>query len=104
VCSTSISQETSNGKEKKDQYSDKDFWDKRYELDTTSTYEWYVSFDAIRDRLVTDLRKCESQVRMRNPPYEVMIAGCGNSTFCEDLWREGFQHICGMGQHTYLIN
>lgn len=30
---------------------------------------------------------------MKNPPSEIMVAGCGNSTLCEDLWREGMTRL-----------
>lgn len=80
---------SSDSRRNSDHYSEKDFWDKRYEADI-STYEWYVSFENIKKQLLLDLRKCDSRLAIRNPPLKIMVSGCGNSTLCEDLWREGW--------------
>ena len=96
--------------EEKPNYSDMTYWDDRYKtecdnaahaanstaiersnsIDTTkdsgsmSLYEWYIEYDVFHKLFRRDL------VMHRMPSSSsIMVAGCGNSSFCEDLFKNG---------------
>jgi hypothetical protein len=64
-----------------DRYGSLEFWDQRYQGD--STYEWYLSYESLKPELVPQLEACADL------HSEIVVAGCGNSTLCEDLWTNG---------------
>jgi len=86
-------------------YGDKGFWDERYSASaaaatsaaaaaaemsgdgTQGTYEWYVSYERLRPPLLADL--LQQQTTRSGGGCRVLVAGCGNSTLCEDLHAEG---------------
>jgi hypothetical protein len=48
-------------------------------------YEWYLPYDSLKTILLPELEaSCSSPVSQ-----EILVAGCGNSTLCEDLWTSG---------------
>lgn len=68
-------------KESNDLYGQEEFWNKRYK--DQSIYEWYLPFESLKDHIFPDLNACS------NLRGEILVAGCGNSTLCEDLWHSG---------------
>ncbi|KAJ9455349.1 Methyltransferase-like protein 13 [Diplonema papillatum] len=74
-------------------YSNKDYWEARYEANP-KPYEWYVGYAA----LCTVLKKWMRQ------GSRVMVAGCGNSTLCEDLYdNAGFTNVVGVDFSTTVV-
>lgn len=59
----------------------KSFGIKRYQSE--STYEWYLSFHELKQYLSPDLEACSTL------NLDILVPGCGNSTLCEDLWKDG---------------
>jgi hypothetical protein len=82
-------------------YSDKVYWENRYKsLSTTKVasksepesqqiYEWYASFDKIKDYIVQELLRSPKKLES-----SVLVSGCGNSSICEDMWENGKILIC----------
>ncbi len=62
-------------------YRLKSYWDKRFEKE--DVYDWLVNFTEIQEYLIPLLTK----------DSRILIAGCGNSTFSEDLYDYGFENI-----------
>jgi hypothetical protein len=46
-------------------------------------YEWYLDFQVLRPLLLADLTKVDAK------GFKIMVSGCGNSTFCEDICKLG---------------
>lgn len=85
-----------------DLYADVNFWDKRYKDETSSSsaveapqiYEWYLNFEELKPLLLSDITQAQQQIPLVG---EVLVAGCGNSSMCEDLFHAGVKaSICGM--------
>jgi hypothetical protein len=69
-------------------YSDKAYWDARYQETQSKqsgdqVYEWYLDFQVLRPLLLEDLTKVNAK------GFKIMVSGCGNSTFCEDICKLG---------------
>jgi hypothetical protein len=47
-------------------------------------YEWYLPYDSLKTSLFPELEACTCSLSQ-----EILVAGCGNSTLCEDLWTSG---------------
>ena len=70
-------------------YSDKSYWEGRY-VDASKTheeelYEWYIDFQALKEYIIEDLQLSNSYKPM------ILVSGCGNSTFCEELAESGMK-------------
>jgi SAM-dependent methyltransferase len=112
-----------------DLYADKDFWEKRYQEEETSTsatatlthtatatvtdlYEWYLDFTELSPLLIPDIEKARRQIELHVSTHavvkvaagEVLVAGCGNSSMCEDLHLAGVQGVCGMDYSRSVID
>lgn len=69
-------------------YADKTYWDERYQkadpgCAEDQVYEWYLDFEHIKGFMLDDINK----IGVKQP--HIMVSGCGNSTFCEDLCNLG---------------
>ena len=96
-------------KNKNDFYADESFWEKRYQEDKrgqkstdSEIYEWYLNFDEIKSLLVPDIVNARKEVA--NATGDVLVAGCGNSSMCEDLFNAGVINICGMDYSQSVID
>ncbi len=67
-------------------YADQTYWDNRYmsKSESERTYEWYLSFDTVYKYIAEDLNSAKLKRESR-----FLVAGCGNSTLCEDLYNQG---------------
>ena len=83
-------------------YGSKSYWDSRYdelfqrqstESTQSSLYEWYVGYEEIREILFAEIKGSpEAEFRVdRN--ISMLVAGCGNSSLCEDLSRDGMNSL-----------
>lgn len=50
-------------------------------------YEWYVTYAEIKLKLEEDMKKVA--VSGDHSCLRILVAGCGNSTLCEDLANDG---------------
>ena len=69
------------------------YWDERYTRHT-EPFEWYYGYSYFKD-LVNEAVAREARV---------IVAGCGNSTFCEDLADDGYQRILGTDISRVVID
>ena len=79
-------------------YGSKSYWDSRYdelfqrqstESTQSSLYEWYVGYEEIREILLTEIKGSPEAELHVDRNISMLIAGCGNSSLCEDLSRDG---------------
>ena len=69
------------------------YWDERYTRHT-EPFEWFYGYSYFKD-LVNDAIPRQARV---------MVAGCGNSTFCEDLADDGYQRVLGTDISRVVID
>ena len=64
------------------QYGKQEYWEERYDKDK-EPFDWYQHYTGVRD-MVTQYLK---------PDKSILVIGCGNSKFSEDLYEDGFKNI-----------
>ena len=75
-------------------YCDKEYWNKRYALNT-HPYEWYVGYKELKEMLENTIRQGS----------RVMLAGCGNSRLGEELYdHSGYTDLTGVDQSEAPIS
>ena len=67
-------------------YGSSAYWDERYSADDTAVFDWYQTYDTLRPLLQRYLS--------RDPDFEVLVPGCGNSSLSSDLYKDGYQRVC----------
>ena len=100
-------------KSNNDLYADVNFWEKRYKdeannnsnskAQTTDIYEWYLDFEELQTLLLPDITRAR-KLSAGQDEAEVLVAGCGNSSMCEDLYHAGISNICGMDYSQSVID
>lgn len=102
-------------KSNNDLYADVNFWEKRYQDEasassstTTEIYEWYLDFSEIVTMLKPDIEDARETIAATGglntvTVGEVLVAGCGNSSMCEDLHMAGVRGVCGMDYSPSVI-
>jgi len=124
--------QTENAQKGKDAYSEQNFWDKRYTEEGgsssssssagtgtktgtsgTETYEWYLTYEQMRPLLIEDLTRSKAlrlasegeggSVREQSGGKGILLAGVGNSTTCEDLWKDKYRCIAGMDYSAGVV-
>lgn len=73
-------------------YDKKDYWDDRFTKEDVRN--WLVTYDDVRDQLAPFLR----------PESKILIVGCGNSTFSEELYDAGFRNIWNLDFSQVVID
>jgi 2-polyprenyl-3-methyl-5-hydroxy-6-metoxy-1,4-benzoquinol methylase len=73
-------------------YSDKEYWDDRFR--TEDVRNWLVTYEEVKDQLAPFL---SFQSR-------ILMIGCGNSTFSEELYDAGYQCICNLDYSEIVID
>mgnify|MGYP003974429777 CR=1 FL=1 len=76
---TDVEQEEEN--EHNSRYREKDYWNKRFA--TEEKYEWLCSYIDVKEYIVRDIL----------PSDNILVLGCGNSTFSADLHDNGFKNV-----------
>ena len=65
-------------------YGDPNYWDKRYEKSgIDGSFDWLESYDTLKGLLAEF---------MPNPDMRILVLGCGNAEFSEDLYDAGFKN------------
>jgi SAM-dependent methyltransferase len=93
-------------------YGNEGYWEDRYSTKSTNKdgndiYEWYMSFNELKDKLYKDifisglLPSNKNNIEFKN---KILVTGCGNSTICEDLVNVGFDNVYGMDYSESVIN
>ena len=55
-------------------YGNPSYWDERYAADERN-YDWYQSYNSLEEYIAPHLKM--------KPDFEILMAGCGNSSECE---------------------
>ena len=64
-------------------FGDAKFWEDRYAKAGEATFDWLESYDTVKDYL---------GMFMPSPDIKIMIPGCGNAEFSEDLYDAGYEY------------
>ena len=64
-------------------YSSLAFWEKRYTNEHLEIFEWYQTYENIREKIVEYIK----------PEYKILNVGSGTSKFAEDLYYEGIKNV-----------
>lgn len=75
------------------QYGKVHFWDHRYTKDT-EPFDWYYGYDKYKDLINEFISKDQ----------RVMIAGCGNGHFIEDMADDGYDVLVGIDISRVVIS
>ena len=73
-------------------FKSKDYWEGRFE--TEETYDWLVSFKHIEKHFIHELKVND----------QILIVGCGNSNFSNDLYDSGFENIVNIDFSSVVID
>jgi EEF1A lysine methyltransferase 4 len=76
-------------------FKDKDYWDERFENE--DEFEWLVRFDDIRELILPLMPAASNKPR-------VLVVGCGNSSFSEQLYDAGYEHIVNIDFSSVVID
>eukprot|EP00658_Telonema_sp_P-2_P033213 TRINITY_DN24424_c0_g1_i2.p1 TRINITY_DN24424_c0_g1~~TRINITY_DN24424_c0_g1_i2.p1 ORF type:complete len:274 (-),score=86.85 TRINITY_DN24424_c0_g1_i2:112-933(-) len=67
----------------RDRYATAEYWDNRYQVSGEEVYDWHHTFDGLSPLLVQVLK----------PEHKILVLGCGNATFSEDMHAAGFEQV-----------
>lgn len=77
-------------------YGEAQYWDKRYqESGKDVTYEWIRGYESIKEHLMQYLTSTD---------MKILILGCGNSEFSENLYDDGFQNLVNVDISSVCID
>lgn len=72
-------------------YGKQEYWEERFETETE--FEWLVSYRDVADMI----RPCIASTS------EILVVGCGNSSFSADLYDDGYPHITNVDYSANVI-
>ena len=64
-------------------YGDPEYWNKRYKDQANTVFDWLEDYKSLKDILK---EFCHKESR-------VLVLGCGNAEFSEEMYDDGFKHI-----------
>ena len=76
-------------------YGEKEYWEGRYKnLGVECSYDYIVSFDLLFN-VISELNISQES--------KILVVGCGNSTFSDELYDYGFENIHNIDFSNFLI-
>ena len=72
-------------------FKKKDYWETRFQSE--DSYEWLVSYENVRSYLEMSVKKSD----------KILVVGCGNSPFSNDLYDGGFENIVNIDFSAVVI-
>lgn len=75
-------------------YGDPQYWDKRYKNNEGSMFDWLEDYNALKP-LIQDL--------VENSDAKILILGCGNANFSEDLYDDGYHNVYNIDISSVVI-
>lgn len=93
-CSKSIN--VLNENKPKLNYSNKEYWENRFE-NQKGYFDWYGGWNEIKDSILTNLNNDNKE------KLNILIVGCGNSQITENLYKEGFCNITNIDIASNVI-
>lgn len=76
-------------------YGNPTYWDERYAADTNGQFDWYQPYLTLKPYIIPLL-----SVR---PNFEILLAGCGNSSLSAELHADGYKNITSVDISTVVI-
>ena len=73
-------------------YSKKYYWDDRFAKE--EQFNWLVSYEDVKDQIAPFL----------SPDSKILLVGCGNSTFSEQLYDAGFRQLWNVDYSKVVID
>ncbi len=74
-------------------YGDPKYWDKRYTENAGSIFDWLEDYSSLKPLLS----------ELLTPESKVLILGCGNAKFSEDLYDDGYQNVYNIDISSVVI-
>jgi hypothetical protein len=74
-------------------YGDPKYWDNRYSDNKGSMFDWLEDYKSLKP-LLNDYLTAESRI---------LVLGCGNAEFSEDLYDDGFHKIHNIDISSVVI-
>ena len=75
-------------------YGDPKYWDKRYKDQEDTTFDWLEDWSSLKN-IVEGLIEKDAKI---------LILGCGNAEFSEDMYDEGYQNITNVDISSVVID
>ncbi|KAH7881780.1 S-adenosyl-L-methionine-dependent methyltransferase [Phlebopus sp. FC_14] len=80
---------------KNQDYGTKEYWNLRYSQETAdSSFDWFKSYADLADHI---------RVLVPDKKSRVLVLGCGNSKFSEDMWDDGYTNIVNVDYSAVVI-
>jgi hypothetical protein len=76
---------------KNDVYTKVEYWNERFQIE--EEYDWYCSYSDVAHQITPFLHH----------QSKILILGCGNSKFSEDLYHGGYPNIVNIDYSTVVI-
>ncbi len=71
------------------------YWDERYEnAGITASFDWLESYMSLKSLLVQF---------MNNKDIRILVLGCGNAEFSEDIYDDGYKNIVNVDISSVVI-
>ena len=64
------------------QYGKPEYWEDRYQKDK-EPFDWYQRYSGVKDMITQYIQ----------PSFQILMLGCGNSKFSEEMFEDGYQNI-----------
>ena len=64
-------------------YGSVKYWEDRYEATAGLTFDWLEDYNALKNLLSQYVK----------PEHKILIVGCGNANFSEDMYDDGFEFL-----------
>lgn len=74
-------------------YGHPKYWDERYGQNKGAMFDWLEDYETLSQLLNENLTK----------DSKILIIGCGNAIFSEDLFDAGFKHIWNIDISSVVI-
>ncbi|KAG1831356.1 S-adenosyl-L-methionine-dependent methyltransferase [Suillus variegatus] len=80
---------------KNEEYGTEVYWDKRYEQEAEdASFDWFKTYADVAH----DIRKF-----IPSRDARILMLGCGNSKFSEDMWEDGYKNIVNVDYSPVVI-
>ncbi|CAO3608709.1 unnamed protein product [Cunninghamella blakesleeana] len=77
-------------------YKTKAYWEERYKNeDANTTFDWFKTYSELKPLL-------SQHIKDKNA--SILMLGCGNSTFGEDMYKDGYKNITNIDYSETVIN
>jgi len=82
---------------KNSMYAQHKYWEERFK--TEEGFEWLCCYDDVAEQLAPYLQKSDGNKNRR-----ILVLGCGNSPFSEDLYNAGYRNIVNIDYSSNVIH